>query len=380
MSSKNHHHQDTPIPTGTILLDRYEVLRPLGAGASGVVYAVKDNILCGWTVALKLFPSRLLSEHEGSTRLNREVTTLSGIQHPNVSKFYDFVFLEEHVGFTMEYIDGGTLGHKIESGFPLSIKEIVPILVQVCSGLKAIAAVGVVHRDIKPDNILITRDGIAKIADFGVVRLDEMIRHVEESDGISVVEFNRNGLTQEGDVVGTLDYLSPEYLNEGFVDSRTDIYAFGVLAYELITSKVPFEELSVLQLLKAKIERDPPAPEEVRPDCPTELSDIVMKALTRDPDYRYQNAEDLYQALWQFQRELATQRPKPRVQEKPKPRVNPFSPLARSLSRGFVWISDQWMIFVFFLFVFVAGAVIFDWMIKNTSFNTDTMRFESIDV
>lgn len=380
MSTKNRPHQEEPIPEGTELLDRYVVLRPLGAGASGTVYAVQDNILCGWTVALKLFPAKLLSEHEGATRLNREVTTLSGIQHPNVAKFYDFVFLDEHVGFTMEYIDGGTLGEKLDKQAPLSIKEIVSILVQICSGLKAIAAVGVVHRDIKPDNILITGEGIAKIADFGVVRLEQMVRHVDEEQGVSVVEFNRNGLTQEGDVVGTLDYLSPEYLNEGFVDSRTDIYALGVLAYELITSNVPFNDLSVLQLLKAKIEKDPPPPEQIRDDCPTELSDIVMKALNRDPDYRYQSASDVYQALWQFQRELSCKNRPRVVEESPSPRPNPLTPFLNSINRGFLWIADQWMVLAFFLFVFVAGAVIFDWMIKNTSFNTNTMRFEAIDV
>ena len=175
----------------------------------------------------------------------------------------------------MEYVGGGDLADKLEDG-ALPINDAVQILAQICGGVQVIHLAGIIHRDLKPENILLTQDGDVKITDFGIARLGRTSK-----------------LTEHGGVVGTIDYVSPEYLEEGHVDARSDIYALGVLAYEMIVGHSPFRGDSVIATMTMRLRSDPAAPDTLREDCPKELSDIILRALQRDPKNRYQEAKEM---------------------------------------------------------------------------------------
>ncbi len=241
-----------------------------------MVYACRHRELSGHLVAMKVLFAEVARDTVAAARFRNEIVASYGVSHPNVVRAYEYFRDGDLVAFTMEYIGGGDLADRISHDEPLPISEIERMLGQMCSGVQAIHDAGIIHRDLKPENILITTEGDIKITDFGIAR------HVTGPK-----------LTEHGGVVGTIDYVSPEYLERGQVDARSDIYALGVLAFEMITGESPFKGNSVIETMTIRLRSDPPAPSSLRPECPPSLDKIVLKAMRRDPDKRYQRALEM---------------------------------------------------------------------------------------
>ncbi len=269
------------IVKGTLLFDRFEAVACLSATEVGAVYLVRDTHSGGKELALKI----LSTANQNLTpalieALQHEMAIASAIDHPNVVRCNSFFQDHEYAAFTMEYFASGTLADEIEKHRRMPIKYVEKALSQLLSGLRAIHRVGVVHRDIKPENILIDAAGNLKISDFSISTLN----------ALSEAEASAH-------LIGTMNYLSPEYIERGEVDCRSDIYAIGVIGYELLTGKLPFQKETLLESLTARVKFDPDAPNTLRKSCPRTLSDIVMKALKRNPSQRYKNAQEMLNAL-----------------------------------------------------------------------------------
>jgi serine/threonine-protein kinase len=231
------------------------------------------------------------------------------VKHPNVVKFYDVVLDSDCTGFTMEYVGGGSIRNLLNGGGAVTPRQAILLLMQVCTGLHAIHNAGLVHRDLKPDNILLTEEGNAKIVDFGVsICAPEMVVP-SDCAGRRVIEFQRymKQLTAgEQASAGTLLYMSPEDLSGESVDRRADIYALGTIGYELLTHRHPFADIGYPRCIVAKCNSDPPPLHRACQGASAELCRIVMKAINRDPEKRFATAAEMLEALWQLDDDLAT--------------------------------------------------------------------------
>jgi len=246
----------------------------------GMVYACRHRDLQGQLVAAKVLFNKVALDKIASARFKNEILASYGVSHPNVVRAYEFICDGDLVAYTMEFIGGGDLADRMSRPELVGIAEIIRLLSQMAAGVQAIHDAGIVHRDLKPENILLTNDGSVKIADFGIAR---------KTDGPK--------LTEHGGVVGTLEYVSPEYMLRSQVDWRSDIYALGVLAFELITGEPPFTGDSAYASISKRLQTDPEPPSKYRAECPSGLDHIVLKALKRDPEERYQSAVEMFYDL-----------------------------------------------------------------------------------
>ncbi|MCB0346508.1 MAG: serine/threonine protein kinase [Bdellovibrionales bacterium] len=265
---------------GTVVNGRYEVVKCLGTGSMGMVYACRHRELSGHLVAMKVLFAEVARDEVAAQRFRNEIVASYGVSHPNVVRAYEYFRDGDLIAFTMEYIGGGDLADRIGLDEPIEVSEIVRMLMQMCSGVQAIHDAGIIHRDLKPENILLTANGDIKITDFGIARTGTGPK-----------------LTEHGGVVGTIDYVSPEYLERGQVDARSDIYALGVLAYEMVTGEAPFKGKSVIETMTMRLRSDPEPPSTLRSDCPPELDQIVLRAMARDPEERYQQSSEMFADL-----------------------------------------------------------------------------------
>lgn len=265
---------------GTLIAGRYEVMKCLGAGSMGLVYACKDLELSGRIVAVKVLFPEIDQDKVAAQRFRNEVFAAYDVSHPNVVRAYEFIRDGEMVAYTMEYVNGGDLATRLASQKTIPIPEVISILSQMCLGVQAIHDAQIIHRDLKPENIMLTKDGVVKIADFGIARLG-----------------HGSKLTEHGGVVGTIDYVSPEYMLNSQVDWRSDIYAMGVLAYEMLAGVAPFRGDSVYATMTKRLKSDPEPISKYRHDCPPELEKIVLHAMARDPEKRFQSAYEMFEEL-----------------------------------------------------------------------------------
>jgi serine/threonine protein kinase len=256
-----------------------------------MVYACRHRELGGHLVAMKVLFSEVARDETAAARFRNEIVASYGVSHPNVVRGYEYFRDGDLIAFTMEYVGGGDLADRIGLDEVLPLYEIVCILEQMCDGVQAIHDAGIIHRDLKPENILVTEEGNIKITDFGIART-----HAGPK------------LTEHGGVVGTIDYVSPEYLERGQVDTRSDIYAIGVMGYEMISGESPFKGNSVIETMTMRLKTDPISLLELRPECPRVLSEIIMKAMRRDPNERYQRASEMLEDLRDLERDLRPQR------------------------------------------------------------------------
>lgn len=255
--------------------ERYEDIVRIGAGGMGTVYRAVDRVLRR-PVALKFMKEELKQEQEAVQRFIREAQAASHLRHPNIVAIYD-IHVEDPVFITMEHVDGRSLREVLKQG-PLDIALVRTVAGQLCDALGYAHAQGVVHRDIKPDNILLTERGEVKIADFGLAHLDLGFSH----------------LTQAGSMLGTPWYMAPEQILGKPVDGRTDIYAIGVTLYELLTGRVPFAEGDIAY---RHLHEPPLVPGLLNPSVSKELEAVVMKCLEKRPEDRYQTADALGRGL-----------------------------------------------------------------------------------
>jgi TolB-like protein/Tfp pilus assembly protein PilF/predicted Ser/Thr protein kinase len=263
---------------GTTLAGRYTIIEELGRGGMGVVYKAEDTKLKR-AVALKFLPSGLTHIPEVHERFTREAQAAAALDHPNICTVYEFDQADATSFISMAYIEGQSLRKRTES-CPVGLEEALNIARQVAEGLQEAHKKGVVHRDIKSANIMVTDRGQVKIMDFGLARVTES----------SLV-------TQEGMTMGTVTYMSPEQARGEKVDQRTDIWSLGVVLYEMLTGRLPFrgehEQAIVYSILKEK----PKPMTELKPDIPVSIEQVVNKALEKDPEKRYQQVEELLDDL-----------------------------------------------------------------------------------
>jgi serine/threonine protein kinase len=264
---------------GNLFAGRYEIVRLIGEGGMGAVYHACDPKDKSFQVALKvLFPS-VFNNPKSRARFSSEMKMCEQVTHENVVRSYEHFDLPSMLAFAMEYVDGGDLASLMRLS-TLSIDQIVDYVKQAARGLAAIHAAGIVHRDLKPENMLLTRKKVLKISDFGLAR--------SEQSGT---------LTNIGALVGTPQYVSPEYIELGECDRRADIFALGVITYEMISGKSPWgEESGIAGLAKRNFKKFPDL-QQVAPHCSSHLATVVARCMAHNLTVRYQSAEELLQDL-----------------------------------------------------------------------------------
>src|SRR5438270_9389475 len=272
----------------------YEILSKLGAGGMGDVYLAQDGRL-GRKVALKLLPAHFTSDADRLRRFQQEARAASALNHPNILTIHEIGQIDDHPFIATEFIDGQTLREHTAKAL-IKLEEALDVAVQVASALSAAHAAGIVHRDIKPENIMIRHDGFVKVLDFGLVKLTE--KGATDSEASTLVN------TDAGVVMGTARYMSPEQARGKKVDARTDIWSLGVVLYELVAGRLPFEGGTPSDVLSLILQREPAPLVRYAPEVPTELERIIRKALHKDREERYQTVKDFLIDLKNLRREL----------------------------------------------------------------------------
>lgn len=272
---------EAPDPYLGKMFGNYQLVQKVGQGGMGLVYKGRQVSL-DRIVAVKILNKSLCDNAEFIKRFEREAKSIARINHPNIMAVYDFGQTDGLYYMVTEFIEGSSLSKQISDSVMLVVDRLAPLLVQCLAGLAHVGTTGIVHRDIKPDNILITLDGIAKIADFGLAK------DVSRNDSTD--------LTAVGLAMGTPAYMSPEQCMGRKLDGRSDIYALGVTAYLALTGEKPFTGQSSFEIMTKQREFTPPPPRQLNPAIPKEVSDLVMRMLAKNPQDRFKDAEDCRQA------------------------------------------------------------------------------------
>ena len=266
-------------------LGPFEILAPLGAGGMGEVYRARDTRL-DRTVAIKLLPSELVNAPGRRVeRFRHEARAIARITHPNICTLHDVGEDGSAIFLVMEYVDGATLARRLEDG-PLPLPLALRTAIGIADALDHAHRHGVVHRDLKPSNVMLTRDSV-KLLDFGLAKLKERDEQVPTDATQSA------RLTDVGTIVGTVPYMAPEQIEGREVDARTDIFAFGVVLYEMLCGRRPFAGDSRASLMAAIVAAEPPALSSLQPQTPASLERLILRCLAKDPDDRWQTARDL---------------------------------------------------------------------------------------
>jgi methyl-accepting chemotaxis protein/predicted Ser/Thr protein kinase len=268
---------------GSVFANRYEVKEILGAGGMGVVYRAFDREL-GEPVAIKTLRADTVADDPVAIeRFKQEIRLARRIAHRNVVRTYDLGEVNGIYYLTMEYVEGTSLKQLIQSRGRLPIPVSLTVGKQLCRALEVAHEQGVIHRDIKPQNIVVEANGFLKVMDFGIARLANPPKG--------------KGLTEQGMAIGTPDYMSPEQLSGLELDPRSDLYSAGVVMFESITGRVPFEADTPWSLIAQHLENEPPDPRSVNPDVPESLAKAVLKAMAKDRESRFRSASEMYDAL-----------------------------------------------------------------------------------
>lgn len=267
---------------GSFLSDRYEILSKVGAGGMSDVYKAKDHILSRF-VAIKVLKQEFSEDSSFVTKFRAEAQSAAGLEHPNIVNIYDVGSENGLYYIVMEYVEGITLKTYIEKKGQLSFKESASIAIQVARGIEAAHNKNIIHRDIKPQNIIISTDGKVKVTDFGIAK-------ATSSNTIS------------SDVMGSVHYASPEQARNGFVDGRSDIYSLGIVMFEMVTGRVPFDGDTTVAVALQHLQEEIARPSIYAPDLPISFEKIILKCTQKTPDRRYQTIEAL---LTDIRRSLA---------------------------------------------------------------------------
>lgn len=267
------------LTVGMFVADRYEIMGKIGAGGMSDVYKARDHIL-GRFVAIKVLKTEFSEDVNFVVKFRTEAQSAAGLEHPNIVNIYDVGSESGMHYIVMEYVEGVTLKTYIEKKGSLTYKEAVSIAIQVGRGMEAAHAKNIIHRDIKPQNILISTEGKAKVTDFGIAR---------------AVSNN----TISANVMGSVHYASPEQARNGFVDAKSDIYSLGIVMYEMVTGRVPFDGDTTVSIAIQHLQEEMKAPGIYAKDLPVSLEKIILKCTQKSPDRRYRNTSELLADLKQ---------------------------------------------------------------------------------
>ena len=262
----------------TLIDGRYRILTRLGSGGMAEVYMAEDQQL-GRRVALKMLHRRFAEDEQFVERFRREASSAAGLSHPNIVAIFDRGEWDGTYYIAMEYVDGRTLKEIVREKGPAPPEAAVDVTLQILRAARYAHQHGVVHRDIKPHNVLIDQDGRVRVTDFGIARA------------------GTSDMTETGSVMGTAQYLSPEQAQGRAVDDRSDLYSIGIVLYELLTGQVPFDAESPVTVALKQVSEPPVPPRELVPTIPPAIDAVVLHAMEKDPDRRWQNADEFIDAL-----------------------------------------------------------------------------------
>jgi len=274
---------------GVRLAGRYEIQEQIGIGGMANVYKARD-LIDDITVAVKILKDEFIQNEEFLRRFRNEAKAIAGLSHPNIVKVYDVIYNDDVPAIVMEYIDGITLKEYIEREGVLKWKEALHYTVQILRALQHAHDKGIVHRDIKPHNIMLLMDGTIKVMDFGIARFARF-----ETKTIS------------GKVVGSVHYISPEQACGDVTDHKTDIYSIGVMLFEMLTGRLPFEADAAVSVAMMQVSKTPTRPREINDTIPEGLEEIILKAMQKDTKLRYQSAAEMLRDIDEFKKNPSIQ-------------------------------------------------------------------------
>ena len=261
------------------IIGNYKIEEKIGEGGMGAVYRGVDTML-DREVAIKALRPELASQDSIVERFRTEAVTLAKLNHPNIATLFSLFRHGEELYMVLEFVRGETLDSILKRRGALPADEAIPVFCQVMDGIDHAHELGIVHRDIKPANMMLTEKGTLKVLDFGIARLLGSAR-----------------MTRAGNIIGTLEYMAPEQVRGQETDGRSDIYALGMMLYEVLTGRLPFDSENEFELMKMQTEQTPVAPRELNPNIPVAVEEAIMRAIKKDPDQRFQTAGDFREML-----------------------------------------------------------------------------------
>jgi len=330
--------------TDTKLGGRYHLERLIGSGGMAQVWEATDLVL-GRQVAVKVLHPHLAVDDALVARFRQEAVAAARLSHPGIVGVYDTCSDGPYEAIVMELLDASTLRQHLDDHGPLDAETTVRIALRLLDALEAAHRAGLVHRDVKPSNILLCRDGRVKIADFGIAKSEDQTE-----------------LTQEGTLVGTATYLAPEQLLGGKVDGRTDLYSLGIVLYECLTGRVPFRGETGAAIALARLHSDPVDPRRVRADVPPSLAAPIMRVLSRDPDERYDSAADLRAALLDTGMPPLSTTPTPPADTEDEPTAQ---------NQSFARSERSWLVPTLFILLIATAITVAGLLLRETTIGSE---------